>query len=115
MASATVLILYNPVAGGGRAERAATRLDVLLRGAGYETDLATTRPETGDDRVDHAPAARALVVVGGDGAVRAAAVTAIRGRTPLYHVPCGTANLFAREFAMTRHPDRLLEALKQNS
>jgi diacylglycerol kinase family enzyme len=90
-----------------------------LRGAGYETALAPTRVEAddgsgdadGDEGLPGTEADRALVVVGGDGAVRLAAGAAIRGRAPLYHVPCGTANLFAREFAMTGRPDRLLEAL----
>ncbi len=117
MARGSVLILFNPVAGGGRARAAAERIDVLLRRAGYETGLAPTRvgagDEGGDDWLRVGPA-RAFVVVGGDGAVRSAASAAIRSRTPLYHVPCGTVNLFAREFAMTGRPDRLLRALEHH-
>jgi diacylglycerol kinase family enzyme len=116
MASGFVPILFNPVAGGGRARRAAQRIEAVLRGAGYETRLALTVAGSGDrgdgEGADEIEAARALVVVGGDGAVRGAAEAAIRGRAPLYHVPCGTANLFAREFAMTRHPQLLLDALE---
>ena len=52
------------------------------------------------------------MVVGGDGAVRSAADAAIGNRTPLYHVPFGTVNLFAREFAMSGRPQRLLGALR---
>jgi diacylglycerol kinase family enzyme len=120
MARGVVLILFNPLAGGGKARAAAQRIDVPLRGAGYETLLAPTRvgggdeqdAVGGDDWPAHLEAARALVVVGGDGAVRGAAGAAIDSGTPLYHVPCGTANLFAGEFAMTGRPDQLLRALE---
>jgi diacylglycerol kinase family enzyme len=110
----SVLILFNPRAGGGRSRAVAARIDARLRRAGYETDVAPTRADAGDGEGDDRHAAgpaRALVVVGGDGAVRSAAGAAIRSRTPLYHVPCGTVNLFAREFAMTGRPAQLLAAL----
>jgi diacylglycerol kinase family enzyme len=120
MANGFVPILFNPLAGGGRARAAAHRIDALLRGAGYETGLASTRAGAGDEGpsagdpegLARLQSARALVVVGGDGAVRGAADAAIRGRAPLYHVPLGTVNLFAREFAMTGRPDQLLRALE---
>jgi diacylglycerol kinase (ATP) len=116
MASGSLQSLFNPIAGGGRARRAANRLDALLRDAGYETRLGTTRVEGGQERAaggGSGASYRAVIVVGGDGAVRAASDDAIRGRAPLYHVPLGTENLFAREFGMTRHPQRLLDALQQ--
>jgi diacylglycerol kinase family enzyme len=116
MANGLVPILFNPLAGGGKARAAAQRIDALLRGAGYETRLAPTRVEAGGEAGGDITAglgeARGLVVVGGDGAVRSAADVAIGSGTPLYHVPCGTVNLFAREFAMTGRPDQLLRALE---
>jgi diacylglycerol kinase (ATP) len=122
MAGGFLLILFNPLAGGGKARAAAQRIETLLRGAGYETRLAPTRAEIGDEAAPEVggdlPArlgdAQGLIVVGGDGAVRSAADTAIDSRTPLYHVPLGTVNLFAREFAMTGKPRRLLEALRDH-
>jgi diacylglycerol kinase family enzyme len=118
MAGGFLLILFNPIAGGGKARDAARRVETLLRGAGYETGLAPTRadagPETDGDLPARLAAARGLIVVGGDGAVRSAADAAIESRTPLYHVPFGTVNLFAREFGMTGKPRRLLGALRDH-
>ncbi len=112
MANVSLLILFNPVSGGGRAEQAAGRLARTLSGAGHKTALAPTRREPGDGWLDERLTDTAvLVILGGDGAVRAAAGAAIRTRTPVYHVPYGTANLFAREFGMDRKPATLLRAL----
>ncbi len=110
--SLNVLIFFNPVSGGGRAERAAGRLAASLRAVGHTTDLAASRRESGSDWLaQRLGDASLLVVVGGDGTVRAAAGAAIRTRTPLYHVPFGTANLFAREFDMDRHARTLHRAI----
>ena len=107
-----ILILFNPVSGGGRAERAAGYFAASLRAAGHATDLAATQREAGGDWLAQRLAnVSLLVVVGGDGTVRAAAGAAIRTRTPLYHVPFGTANLFAREFGMDRHARTLHRAI----
>ena len=77
--------------------------------------LAETRIDAADDWLDGQLAeARALVVVGGDGAVRLAAEPAIRTQTPLYHFPYGTENLFSREFGMDRCVQTLLGALERN-
>ncbi len=110
--SLNILILFNPISGGGRAERAAGDLATSLRAAGHTTDLAATRREpAGDWLVQRLGDVSLLVVVGGDGTVRAAAGAAIRTRTPLYHVPFGTANLFAGEFGMDRHARTLHRAI----
>jgi diacylglycerol kinase family enzyme len=107
-----MLILFNPISGGGRAERAAGNLATSLRAAGHTADLVATRREPDDDWLAQRLAdVSLLVVVGGDGTVRAAAGAAIRTRTPLYHVPFGTANLFAREFGMDRHIRTLYRAI----
>jgi diacylglycerol kinase (ATP) len=52
------------------------------------------------------------VVAGGDGAMRLAAPSACRTRTPVYHLPLGTENLFAREFGMDRRDHTLLRAIE---
>jgi diacylglycerol kinase family enzyme len=112
MANAPLLILFNPVSGGGRAEQAAVALARTLRAAGHETAMTPSRKEPGDDWLDERLADMAvMVILGGDGAVRAAAGAAVRTGTPVYHVPYGTANLFAREFGMDRKPATLLRAL----
>jgi diacylglycerol kinase family enzyme len=111
---APVLILYNPVAGGGRAERFARRAAERLGRAGIAAECRASRPGPSGAWLDGLAAGRrVLVAAGGDGAVRAAAGAAIRSGTPLYHLPCGVANLFAREFGMDRRPDTLLRALER--
>ena len=110
--SLNILIFFNPVSGGGRAERAAGHLAASLRAVGHTTDLAASRRESGSDWLaQRLGDASLLVVVGGDGTVRAAAGAAIRTRTPLYHAPFGTANLFAREFDMDRRARTLHRAI----
>jgi len=112
MANTSLLILFNPVSGGGRAKQAAERLAETLRGAGYQAAVTPTRREPDDGWLDQRLAGAAvLVILGGDGTVRSIAGAAIRTRTPLYHVPYGTANLFAREFGTDRRAATLLRAL----
>lgn len=79
---------------------------------GHECTMRTTRPAT---EWSGAPleAADALVVAGGDGAVRLVAAAAMRTRTPVYHLPCGTANLLARRHGMTCHPATVADAIEQ--
>lgn len=57
--------------------------------------------------------ARALVACGGDGTINAVAGAAVLTETPVYHVPTGNENLFARSFGMTRQPLRLVRALQK--
>ncbi len=112
MANASLLILFNPVSGGGRAKQAAERLAETLRGAGNQVAVTPTRREPDDGWLDQRLAGAAvLVILGGDGTVRSVVGAAIRTRTPVYHVPYGTANLFAREFGTDRRAATLLRAL----
>jgi len=54
-------------------------------------------------------------VVGGDGTVHSAADSIIDSGVPVYHVPLGTENLFAREFSMSRDMQRLLGAIEHGT
>jgi diacylglycerol kinase (ATP) len=108
-----VVILTNPASGRGTAERAAVRAQRRLEAVGIEVVSAPTPAD--DTAVDDLPdleGVTALVVAGGDGAVRSSATAAMRSGTPLWHLPCGTANLFARALGMSRDPDELLAALR---
>lgn len=106
-----VLILFNPVSGGGRAARDANRVAGHLKGRGHDCILHTTQPVA---EWSGALLARsdALVVAGGDGAVRLAAPSAMRACVPVYHLPCGTANLLARRHRMTCDPWAVAAALE---
>lgn len=110
-----IVILYNPIAGAGKATEAAKELCQTLSSSGHEPELAQTCVKPGSDWLnDELKNASALVVVGGDGAVRLAAEPAKRNQTPIYHFPYGTENLFSRNFAMDQEHETLLKAIDRN-
>jgi diacylglycerol kinase (ATP) len=105
-------ILFNPISGSGRALAVAERLRQGLESGGIAVRLIPSergaleewlRPKLRD--------VTTLVVAGGDGSVRLAAGEAARAGIPIWHAPCGTENLFARAFAMTRSPRDVTRAL----
>jgi diacylglycerol kinase family enzyme len=109
-----ILLLYNPVAGRGKAAAAVEGLRVTLREAGHDPIVKRTEPEPAADWLDSAlRGVDLLLVVGGDGAVRLAGDSAARTGTPLYTFPLGTENLFAREFGIGRSRRQLLGALER--
>jgi diacylglycerol kinase family enzyme len=107
-----VLVLYNPISGAGRAVGAAERLREALDAAGHAATIAPTRLAPAHEWLDPMLAEPgALVIVGGDGAVRMVSGAAARTDTPIYHYPSGTENLFAREFGFTRSRSGVIDAL----
>jgi diacylglycerol kinase (ATP) len=107
-----ILIVFNPVSGGGRASRQAERVRAHLASRGHDCTLRTTQPIAGWS-ADLLAASDVLVVAGGDGAVRLAAPAAMRTGTPVYHLPCGTANLLARRHGMMGEPAVVAAALER--
>lgn len=109
-----IAIIYNPVAGAGRAAAQAAEVSGTLEGADHEIRMIETQP---------APPARwlvpalegqeAMVVVGGDGAVRLCAPAAVATGIGLIHHPLGTENLFSREFPAGRTLTALRETFEQ--
>lgn len=100
-----VSLIVNPRAGRGRAERAAGAVEAALRGAGHELTRCSI-----DDKID-LTGAEAAVVVGGDGTLHSQLDRLIGAGVPVYAVPMGTENLFAREFGMSPEPQRVVEAV----
>jgi len=47
-----------------------------------------------------------VVVIGGDGTVHRSLAVLLEAGRPVYHLPLGTENLFARHFGMCRNPER---------
>ncbi|MEY4119305.1 MAG: hypothetical protein RLZZ116_2633 [Planctomycetota bacterium] len=112
-AAMQVVIAYNPVSGRGRAEAVAAMLSAALDRAGIASSrVASRRDDACAWLRPTLVGADALVVVGGDGAVRAAAPEAAREGVPIWQVPLGTENLFARHFRMDADPARLARALR---
>jgi len=102
-----VALLVNPRSGRGKAAIVGREIHVALEQAGHRVDAANVARE-----LTIPPDSHALVVVGGDGTVHHCAVHASTLGIPLYQIPMGTENLFARHFGMTRDPARLVDALK---
>ena len=117
-----VLALYNPVAGSGLGARRASELVDCLHGAALrsggrvELHTAPSQPSPAGSWLDPLLTdVEVLVVIGGDGACRLAAPSAMRAGVPLYHYPSGTENLFARDHGMKADPQVLLQALDQGT
>lgn len=114
MTAMKVMVLFNPVSGRGLSASAAQEVDVALTSSGHVAVCTPTRLEPTEAWLDQALREVELaVIVGGDGAMRMAGAAAARTGTPVYHFPCGTENLFAREFGMNRDPTLLLRAIEK--
>lgn len=101
----TVVVLTNPAAGVGQADKSARRAVNRLRERGLDVvDVA------GNDAQDAVRIARAavdrepdaLVVVGGDGMIHLAIQVLAGTGVPLGVIPAGTGNDIAREFDLPR-------------
>ena len=110
--TAPVVLLVNPAAGRGRAIRVARAAHDALRAAGLRVELRETHARGDEARIAcdaSAAGARALAVVGGDGAishaVRGLLVSEARGgaRVPLAIFAAGTGNDFAKSLAIPAH------------
>lgn len=109
-----VLLLANPVSGGGRALGVAEVTRAALRAKGIDGRVVKSVPgEEGRLRLrEDLDGCDALVVLGGDGSVRGAAEACIELGKPLYPMPLGTESLFARSFGLTTAPEQLIQALR---
>jgi diacylglycerol kinase (ATP) len=111
-----IAVVFNPISGSGRAERVASGLRDALEREGWIIELVPTeRAAASAWLAPRLPGRDAVVVVGGDGAVRLVAPEAARAGVPLWHVPCGTENLFARAFGMSRSAEALSAALRRRA
>lgn len=108
-----VLVISNSKSGRGAGAKAAGLLgDVIELSQGHRWDVVHFA--VGGDLEELERIAReseAIVVAGGDGSVHHAALLAVRTNKPMYHLPCGNENLFAREFGTGRSVEQLRNAL----
>ena len=108
-----ILVIFNPISGGGKAAAASVGVERALETAGFEVRRLATEPGPSEQWLDEPLAGRdALVVMGGDGAVRTAAMSSARVGVPLCNLPFGTENLFARHFGMSRDLAALTDRLR---
>lgn len=107
--SEVVLIFANPIAGRGRGGLIAQRLHSRLLADGYDA-RTILEPAEHVAATDIPPDARAMIVIGGDGTLRAVAgrfCTSGCG-VPILPVPMGTANLMGQHLGI-RWDDLTLE------
>ncbi|MEE2971747.1 MAG: diacylglycerol kinase family protein [Planctomycetota bacterium] len=111
----SILVTFNPISGAGKAERLASEIRDEARVAGLDLEVRETSPGPAADWLRPVLAGReALVVVGGDGAIRRAAPEAALADVPLVHCPAGNENLFARDFGMTAEPTEVVSTLRRD-
>jgi diacylglycerol kinase (ATP) len=114
----TVVLLVNPKSGRGRAVALGRRHQRALAAAGVDVKVLRVPVDVHGDPdarfdVTRFKGAEAMVVVGGDGTLTRVAATLARTSTPVYHVPVGNENLFARTFGMSRDPEALVVAVRR--
>src|SRR5690606_22422721 len=93
-----VAIFANPISGSGQGKLIAQRVGLALRRAGYEVHLCLDRPSAESvGQVCAGRDLRCLIVIGGDGTVRAVVSHMLEHRArdplvPILIIPMGTAN-----------------------
>lgn len=103
------LLIYNPNAGGS-AEDQAKMFQAELQKLGYHPTFRATRSEDELDRI--LPEARGLVVVvGGDGTLRAVTTRIVDQDVRLFLIPNGTANNVGRTLGIEGRPMEVLQGL----
>jgi len=113
-----ILVIGNPIAGTGQAERRIELFSGALEQHGHSVQVfmskhsgeALKKAGTVDTDIDR------IVVAGGDGTVN----EVINGladpsRIPILHLPTGTANQLARSLNLPFDPYQLLDILEQGS
>ncbi|TVQ63113.1 MAG: hypothetical protein EA379_04450 [Phycisphaerales bacterium] len=100
-----IVLLLNSASGRGRAAGVADAITRALRSHG----VAVETLDVHDDPTLEPGAQDAIVVVGGDGTLHHSLGTILDADAPVRVVPCGTENLFAREFGWTACVERIVE------
>ncbi len=109
-----VLIIANPIAGGGRASKGAPELRDALAARGLRADLRFTADAGDVVRFAHDADPRrfaAVVSVGGDGTLNTVLDNLPDPTVPLAMMPYGTANVLAHELRLPRAPADLALAI----
>jgi diacylglycerol kinase (ATP) len=112
-----VVILVNTIAGRGKGRLVARRIAQELGRTKIEAKIVADEP---GEAVELARGARALVVIGGDGTLRAAAREIVRQKIEapaILPVPMGTANLMGKylgiDWESEELPGKVAEAIER--
>ena len=108
-----IALIANPISGAGTSRDRAAELQQALESSGHDVVLLWTRLEPAQEWLDPVlEEVDAAVVAGGDGTVRLVAGSSIRTRTPIYQVPTGTENLFARAMGFSGEAGDVIDAIE---
>lgn len=110
------VVLFNPIAGTGRGEALASQAVDVLTADGWTVERLPTRAAGGAEDVVRERAERVdlIVVAGGDGSIRET-IAGLGDRSrevPVAILPCGNANVTARELDVPRRGTDALALLR---
>lgn len=108
-----IVIVYNPRSGRAKADSLSEVFVRALRSEGHDVERIALAHGGPAVTAQSLAGAGLLMVLGGDGTMHSMLPPAVDSGTPVYHVPLGTENLFAREFGMTRNLRRLCAAVSR--
>lgn len=107
-----LVVLANPKSGRGVAKRLAGDLRHHARDRGHRCKVLEVGGAEPLD-VRKLMNADALAVIGGDGTVNRCAAASIEADAPIYQLPTGNENLFARALGMRRSPHAMVNAMER--
>lgn len=112
-------LIYNPMSGTLQAEAALPGVLTVFRSAGWQVEVqATTRAGEANRLAAQArdQQRQVVLIAGGDGTLNEAANALAHSAVALGVLPCGTANVWARQIGLPiptpLRPDRLVEAAR---
>lgn len=110
-----VLLVHNPISGRPKIGRQLRLVREAIVAGGFELEEQVTRcPGDATSLSAAAPDdTRAVIVYGGDGTVREVAAGLAGRPVPMYHLPGGNENLFAKHFGMSLKPACVVDALRR--
>jgi YegS/Rv2252/BmrU family lipid kinase len=109
------MIIHNPTSGSGDVRPELGRVRAFLVERGWSIDLEQTHAIGDAGRMAGEAADAGLdsvLVAGGDGTLNEAVNALVETNTAVGILPCGTANVWARQLGMPPSPRRLLEAAR---
>ena len=109
------MVIYNPISGRGTSCNNACGVAERLLQLPCDVELVQTQPSSPElwlkPKMQCNP--DAVIVVGGDGTLRQVASVLVGSTVPLYHVACGTENLFAKSMGMLSAPEVVIAAIEK--
>ncbi len=109
-----VMVIYNPISGRGTSCKHACGIAERLLQLPCDVELVQTQHSSPEKwltpKLQFNP--DAVIVVGGDGTLRQVASVLVGSVVPLYHIACGTENLFAKSMGMLPNPEVVIAAIE---